>query len=907
MGKRYDLAAREFRTVIEGGVLRDIRGMRKCSQVRYVNPGEGFGELFLTWSCREGDAEQGSPQRAADFEERTKQGAPSYCFAASCGPFRVENRYELSDNCLTQRVLVTNCSEGEAELLDFAVKLGCSSDFQWGKPAAQSVIAHHFVAGSGSHSTFYRCDGEGSLLTMLPREKTEFIYYETEDGGVGDGRTKRGVTWLYCLNKQASRKALEAKSRLRIPPKGLTLAPGQSQSFCWEYFLAEDYQDCLDRLVEKGQPAAQSVPGYTVPRGMECFLRLRSRERLAVASDRKDLSIELVSCQELSGKEAAAEGENAALYRLRFEGLGEYCLNVTYEGGYTQLYYFATEDVETLLKKRSAFLTAKQHRNTGKWYEGLLGEWNNETGALLGPDNYDRIKGWRIYEVTCDDPGLSKPAFLSSKLAVDPVQEEVDALEYYVEHFVWGGLQRTEEEPFAYGIYGIPDWKTLRESNREGIDGRLHLWRIYDYPHIALMYYNLYRVASDYPSVQTKLSAKTYLNRAYRTALAMFLIPAELDGWSAYQTGLYNELVIPWIVRALKREKMTEEAARLNRHWLRKAHYFAMECRDVFGSEYPFDTTGFESTYVLAEEALCHAVCESGESAFSREIVQGSAAEFMEKQQNCNVACRGVLEPSYFWYGSDYRGDNMHYLLSYMSQMGGYSLLQYALYRAKEPFGLLRLAYGSVLSSYALLNTGTSESNFGWWFPGKENDGCACGGFEPQYLGETWLEQAHQGGAWYYSCEIDLGFCGGIRSAAAVLAQDPQFGEILYGGERREEAGKRYLSLKDGVRRQFHYLGKNGERLHICFDSGKISARNGIEIGPQMEYLKLWTDVGSGAGLLRLRVQIAGMGSWYLEAGQSAQGADSRIREIPGGEWIELELSPCVECLTFLGKDRGAI
>ena len=107
-----------------------------------------------------------------------------------------------------------------------------------------------------------------------------------------------------------------------------------------------------------------------------------------------------------------------------------------------------------------------------------MGEWNNADGVLLGPDCYDRISGWRIYEVTCDDPGLSKPAFLSSKLAVYPVQEEVDALEYYVEHFVWGGLQRTEDETYSYGIYGIPDWKTLRENASKGPEGKLHLWRL---------------------------------------------------------------------------------------------------------------------------------------------------------------------------------------------------------------------------------------------------------------------------------------------------------------------------------------------------------------------------------------------------------------------------------------------
>ena len=38
---------------------------------------------------------------------------------------------------------------------------------------------------------------------------------------------------------------------------------------------------------------------------------------------------------------------------------------------------------------------------------------------------------------------------------------------------------------------------------------------------------------------------------------------------------------------------------------------------------------------------------------------------------------------------------------------------------------MLRLGYGSLLSSYALMNTGDEASNYGYWFSGKENDGAA--------------------------------------------------------------------------------------------------------------------------------------------------------------------------------------
>ena len=38
-----------------------------------------------------------------------------------------------------------------------------------------------------------------------------------------------------------------------------------------------------------------------------------------------------------------------------------------------------------------------------------------ENGALLSPEHLDRIKGWREYMASCDDPGLGKPPFVALK------------------------------------------------------------------------------------------------------------------------------------------------------------------------------------------------------------------------------------------------------------------------------------------------------------------------------------------------------------------------------------------------------------------------------------------------------------------------------------------------------------
>jgi len=169
-----------------------------------------------------------------------------------------------------------------------------------------------------------------------------------------------------------------------------------------------------------------------------------------------------------------------------------------------------------------------------------------------------------------------------------------------------------------------------------------------------------------------------------------------------------------------------------------------------------------------------------------------------------NVAARG-WEPAYYWLGSDYRASgNTAYTLSYMSQMGGWAIENYAIDFAKNPIPYLRLGYQSYLSSWVLLNSGTPESNYGYWFPGKENDGGAGGGFEPRPWGRAWLGNKEMGrGSWWYSGEIDLGFTGALRSASTIVSDDPIFGLYAYGGVVKQTGKSISVVPRDGVRSRF--------------------------------------------------------------------------------------------------------
>jgi hypothetical protein len=122
-----------------------------------------------------------------------------------------------------------------------------------------------------------------------------------------------------------------------------------------------------------------------------------------------------------------------------------------------------------------------------------------------------------------------------------------------------------------------------------------------------------------------------------------------------------------------------------------------------------------------------------------------------------------------------------------MAAMGGWGVLDYAVNFAPRPFDWLQLGYASYLSSWSLMNTGRPETNYGFWFPGKENDGAAGWQFMLSKAGNAWMGSSYPGGVtvprgpWHYDGEIDLGFGAALRMAATIVV-DPIFGWFAYGG-----------------------------------------------------------------------------------------------------------------------------
>ncbi len=797
--------------------------------------------------------------------------------------------FHLQKNALIWTISLKNESMRELEIGDLALPIQFNTQYVWDKTETYTkrLIPHTLIAGNGSFLFWMRTNTEGPYLVMTPAPGSGLEYFEPRGFG-------RGVA--YYIHSAAAGEELQAKGGTwRLPHTKILLQPsgqsGDSATYQFRFRWAEDYSAVRNVLYEDGDFDINVVPGMTIPADLTAMFSLRTHNKIRAIVPEHPQATRI----EYLGE----RGNDVHVYKVRFSRLGENLLKVDYGNSqYLSLEFFVTEPLETLFKKRASFLVSQEQvKDSSKWYNTVFSQWDMKHEILRSPGDLD---GLQSYAVASDDPALGKAPYIAGKNIFYPSQPEIDAVESYLKNFVWGGLQETDKEPYPYAIYGIPNWKVNRDSSKDDPSGKKHIWRIYDYPHVILLYYNMYRVAKLYPSMTKYLDKDAYLERALGTAKAFFTVPLEIVKWSPYETGTYNEVVIPDLIDALYENGHKEQGDWLKAAWEKKVKHFINDHPYLFGSEYPFDSTGFESTHAFAKYAMSH-VLKPGEAAgadgsggvFNRSIKYklnesvkyGDAVSFLDEQIKLNLACRGWLETAYYYLGSDYRGSGpSNYTLSYMAQMGGWAVSDYALYFARDPVPYLRLGYASYLSSWALLNSGTPESNYGYWYPGKNNDGGAGGGFEPRPWGRAWLGNKEMGrGSWWYSGEIDLGYSGALRSAATIVVDDPIFGLFAYGGDLSREKNLIQVIPKDGLRARFHIM-RGPQRLHILlardgfakdkpvsFDDGLTTIRFTLENRATANHETMVRIAGLPAGRYKATAQNHPADRLTVHAGEEQQ------------------------------------
>jgi len=81
-------------------------------------------------------------------------------------------------------------------------------------------------------------------------------------------------------------------------------------------------------------------------------------------------------------------------------------------------------------------------------------------------------------------------------------------------------------------------------------------------------------------------------------------------------------------------------------------------------------------------------------------------------------------------------------------------------------------------------------------------------------MGNGWIRKAVPRGAWYYSAEQDVSYCGALRIHATIVTRDPIFGEIAYGGVLTRKTDTVSVIPRDGLRTRFRVI-RDDQRLHM--------------------------------------------------------------------------------------------
>ena len=121
----------------------------------------------------------------------------------------------------------------------------------------------------------------------------------------------------------------------------------------------------------------------------------------------------------------------------------------------------------------------------------------------------------------------------------------------------------------------------------------LETWRAYNYPHVTVGYWSLYRVARHISPPPTKRAGwRWYLEQAGRTAVAMHTF----GGRGTSQWGLMVGSIFVAVLADLRREGLTALADELEAIKERRMRKW-MSMLFPYGSEFPWDSTGHEEIH----------------------------------------------------------------------------------------------------------------------------------------------------------------------------------------------------------------------------------------------------------------------------------------------------------------------
>ncbi|KQN06955.1 DUF5695 domain-containing protein [Sphingomonas sp. Leaf25] len=655
---------------------------------------------------------------------------------------------------------------------------------------AQASFVDPYIGRDAGYLQVTRLNGAGPALLVLPEAGTPLEAWRpipSEKDAKGQSftdRSPRGQTsegfydWTVASAAYASREWAKADDQWNRPT-GFTLAPGERRSFGVRLVQSPTIRAIETTLAANARPVAIGVPGYVVPTDLDARLFVKAPQPIARITVEPADAMTLTRAGEVNGWQRIA---------VRGNGWGRARVSIGFADGSVQtVSYFVTKPLDRTMADLGRFATTKQ------WFEGA-GDPFGRSPAILTYDNDAKAivtQEPRVWIAGMSDEGGGGSWVAAMMKQLDhPDAAEVAKLERMVDETVAGRLQveggpsdgAVRKSLFYYdpalhpGAYDpAANWTTWTSWSKKDAND---LGRAYNYPHVAIGHWVLYRTARNHPGLVTRHDWRWYLDRAYATTVAMMR-----DAPHYAQFGLMEGDVFLDILRDLKREGMTAQATAMEALMRGRAdHWKALKY--PFGSEMAWDSTGQPEVY-----AWMRYFGHQPQADTTREVILGYDPTIPHWGYNGNA--RRYWD---FLYGGKVPRIERQ-IHHYGSTLNAVPLFD-AFRADPADLHLLRVAYGGLMGGITNI----------------DRDGFSSAAFHaaPDML--KWDA---------YSGDYGMGLYGHAIAAATYVVNDPTFGWLAYGGNLAQANGALTVMPKDGARSRLFIAPA---KAWITLAAGKIAS-----------------------------------------------------------------------------------
>lgn len=676
------------------------------------------------------------------------------------------------------------------------------------------VFFDPYIGAEGGVVQVTRLNGQGPALLVLPDGSTTFEAWRRLPEPVNPMQTFEGVfEWI-----THSRAWVENEWSNAVPwnpPTSVVLNPGQSRSYGLRFVPAAEIRKLEDTLAAQGRPVIVGVPGYILPADLPGDLFIRYSHPV------QQIEVDPPGALRLEAKPVPNAAWKA--YRAEARGWGRVRLTLTYTDGLQQtVHYYLIKPMPQVVSDLGRFLFTRQWFDDPKDPFGRgpsIMSYDRETDRIVTQDSRVWIAG------LSDEGGAGSWIAAACKLWGQPELDQVRKFERFVNEVVWGRLQYSEGD-LKYGVRKSLFYYTTNEIPGFQYDPALN-WRTwtswpetearsvgrgYNYPHVVIAYWTLYRLARNHTGLVTSRPWEWFLNQAYETVMFMTSRTPEGRPRVGYVNwGLMQGTVFLELLQDLQREGWKDHATALETRMRERADRWARQPYP-FGSEMAWDSTGQEEVYAWCKHFGYHPQAE---------VTLNAILGYMPTLPHWgyNGCARRYWD---FLYAGKIRRIERQ-LHHYGSGLNAIPVLHAYRANPKDVY-LLRVGYGGAMGPLSNIDP----------------DGFASAAFHSYPDTLRWDP---------YSGDYGPNFFGHIMTAATYILRHPDWGWVAFGGSLTRDGDRIRVEPRDSLQRRI-YLAPSA--LWLTLDSGRFEAIEMHSSGDKVRVALAPADAFTPVALLRI-------------------------------------------------------